>query len=733
VTGWARALVALALVALLAVPPVAATLPAAAGGTAAPAALPTGGTVEGDADEPFSVAVDTLSPTAPRPGDTLVIAGRVTAREPLTDVTVRLRVGRPLTSRSALARADGRLLATSARASPEPVADAVPAGTTRSFQVVVPAAELRLESLGVHPLHVEVRARVALDDDATGGADAAGEVVARTVQTFLPTFPEPVQPTRVALLLPLTRAPVPPAPAGDESGDTGPDGALVEELAPGGRLHGLLEAGAAGSAAGIPVTWVVDPALLDDVQALAGGARAGTPVAAPASGEATATAAAWSDRARAVLPAGTVLALPYADPDVVALVRDGLEDELALAVLQGRQKVAAVLGIAGVEGWAWPPSGLTTPESVQALAATGARRLLLDPTGLQGTEPPRTTPDAATVVEVAGRTLDVVTTDPALTALLSAGPDGPPARPPGADPLGRTLALQRVAAETALLTAERPGSGRAAVLAPPRLWSAEPAYVRQLVTGLVAQAWLRPVALPELLPEAAPPVTADAPPELAEDATRRAAEEALSAAWTAPLVAAGQALEEFRPVLTEPERVMTPRRLALLRAASAAWRNEDLRPAGRQVSATAERSVASLLTAVRVEGGGPVLFTAEAGTIPLTVVNELDQAVVVEVAVDPAGQARLLSGAVSRLQVEPGRRRQVDIQVVARTSGQFPVVVRLRSPTGVPLGAPVRVTVRSTAYGRVAVGITAGAAGVLVVAAAVRLARRALRARPRRV
>jgi len=134
---------------------------------------------------------------------------------------------------------------------------------------------------------------------------------------------------------------------------------------------------------------------------------------------------------------------------------------------------------------------------------------------------------------------------------------------------------------------------------------------------------------------------------------------------------------------------------------------------------------------VRLEGGGPVLFTAESGTIPLTVVNELGQAVRVRVAIDAAGQARLLSGAVSDVEIEAGRRRQVDVAIRARTSGQFPVVVRLRTPEGEPLGGPVRVTVRSTAYGRVAVAITAGAAGVLVVAASVRLLRRGWRARTR--
>lgn len=744
-TVRARPLPALALVAVLLLGPGAAT---ALGLSAVrvPAGVPAGEPVEPEADEPFAVTVDSLSPAAPRPEDTVVVAGRVTTVEPLTDVTARLRVGRPLTSRSALARADGTLLPTSTRGEAEPVADAVPAGATRAFQLVVPAAQLRLEDLGVHPLHVEVRARVSLDG-ADGDGD--GEVATRTVQTFLPTFPEPVQPTRLAVLLPLTR---PPALEPGGGADLVTD--LAPELAPGGRLHGLLEGGAAAVANGVPVTWVVDPALLDAVQVLAAGAPASDPAAGPGSGGDTAGSGAapgaggpppgdtdgaapvpadrrtaesaraaglWLERARVVLRDGAVLALPYADPDVVALLRGGLVEELAFADAVGRELVSEVLGVVPLAGWAWPPGGLATPESLVARVETGARRLLLDAAAVTRPVPARTTPDARTRIRVAGRELPLLSTDTGLTALLAAGPGGPEDRP-SAGPVGDTLALQRLAAETALITAERPGSSRALVLAPPRLWSADPSYVRQLLTGLASQSWLEPVPLTGLVDG---PALDGQPAELADAAVLALRERALPEAWVRPLAVARRSLAEFSPVLTEPAPLVTPRRLALLRGASAAWRAPDLRAVGREVAAGAVEAVTALVSSVRVEGGGPVLFTAETGTIPLTVVNELGQAVVVQVAVDAAGQAQLLSGAVTEVQIEPGRRRQVDVQVVARTSGQFPVLVRLRSPEGVPLPAAARVPVRSTAYGRVAVAITVGAAAVLVAASGVRLLRRA--------
>ena len=47
--------------------------------------------------------------------------------------------------------------------------------------------------------------------------------------------------------------------------------------------------------------------------------------------------------------------------------------------------------------------------------------------------------------------------------------------------------------------------------------------------------------------------------------------------------------------------------------------------------------------------------------------------------------------------------------------------------TGRPFGEPAELVVRSTGYGRLALGITGVGAGILLAAAGVRIARRALR------
>jgi hypothetical protein len=668
---------------------------------------------------PFDVVVDALSPVSPGADDDVVVTGRIVATDALRNVTVRLRTGRVITSRSALALADEGLVPVVRSSSSRAVADRVAAGTVRSFRIAVPVAELRLTVLGVHPLQVEARASV--------GAGNASEAV----QTYLPFFPEPLDAaTRLAMTLPLADTPR-LDPAGVFRDDT-----LSESLLPTGRLGRILEAGAEARAAGVPVTWVVDPALVDAVARMTEPYEVRGEFGVPEPGQGGEAAAAWLARARDVLRGGAVVALPYADPDITGLVRAGLAGEVGYAGSYGRDVVSTLLEVEPLPEWALPPEGLATPSAVEALAEEDSTSLVLEEVAVDRNEETAVTPDAGIRLSTSGRQVDVLAADGALGELVAAGSrglvpvagdgrpgDGEPARTgPGAPRLGQRLAVQRVAAETALLTAERPGLSRRVVVTPPRQWSGADGFAGSLLTSLAAQPWVRPVTLPQLLLD-----DSDAEGSLSSEGAELAAERELPASFLEPLADARDDLEDFSEVLTDRDRLVQPTRLALLRSASAAWRAMESRGRGRALRDETVSFVGQLRSAVRLDDTGPVTFTADTGTIPLTVVNDLDQAVVVQIAVDPEGQARLLSGTGVVQEVAAGRRATVEVRAEVRTSGQFPVVVRLRSPQGTQLGDPVEITVRSTAYGRVAVVITLGAAAFLVLAAAIRVARRARR------
>jgi hypothetical protein len=71
-------------------------------------------------------------------------------------------------------------------------------------------------------------------------------------------------------------------------------------------------------------------------------------------------------------------------------------------------------------------------------------------------------------------------------------------------------------------------------------------------------------------------------------------------------------------------------------------------------------------------------------------------------------------------------KEQVEVAVKAVATGVVPVDARLLTPGGAPYAQPVTLEVRVTQYGTVALFITIGAAGVLFLAAGVRLVRRAV-------
>jgi hypothetical protein len=111
----------------------------------------------------------------------------------------------------------------------------------------------------------------------------------------------------------------------------------------------------------------------------------------------------------------------------------------------------------------------------------------------------------------------------------------------------------------------------------------------------------------------------------------------------------------------------------------------------------------------------------------LDVVNTLNQPVSVGVRLDDTTEARLSSSDTEVREIPGNQRIQVAVEVEVQTSGRFVARAQLIDAGGDSFGPPVDLAVRSTQYGRVALGITGVAAAVLLVAAGVRITGRALR------
>ena len=183
----------------------------------------------------------------------------------------------------------------------------------------------------------------------------------------------------------------------------------------------------------------------------------------------------------------------------------------------------------------------------------------------------------------------------------------------------------------------------------------------------------------------------------------------------------------FSQVLTEPDALLPPYRNATYRLGSTHWR-EHPGEASRLATAVTD-DVTALRESVELVAT-PVTFGSSTGTFPLTIVNRLDQAVIVDLTISPR-TPRLEVRPTEPLTIRAQRSEQANITASANANGLVFVDARLRTPVGEPLGPVVSFRVTVTQIGTMGLLVTVGAAAVLFVAAGVRVGRRAVLARRR--
>ncbi|MBK5308129.1 MAG: hypothetical protein JJD92_15695 [Frankiaceae bacterium] len=698
-------------------------------------------------DAPAQVLVTKLAPRAPLdPDGFFQVRGILVNRgsQTLHELTVRLRRGDKLSTRGELATADVEPPVTPTRVGRTPVRAAVQdlePGQSTTFDIRIRVSSLRLGAIGVYPLRVEARARFG----DGGGVDSVGGIT-----TYVPWFPDgpPHGKIRVAWLWPLVDQP-----------RRGPrevmlDDELATSFAKGGRLDRMLRSAADGAKGGcdpepdppvtlprpprtgpcraeaVPMTYAVDPDLLFTADALTRPYQLldGTKTERV---DDTGPARGWLDGLRDAVGPGEVLSLPYADPDVVALTapENGLADEVSLLREQGKKETANVLGRQPMTSVVWPPAGRLTRRTVETLTSGGATALVVDPVALPEPEnEPGRTPDTD-VGQLPTNTGQpkVLTIDPALSALLT---------PTYADYPGDRVVEQRWLAETAMISAEAPSVSRTILVAPARRADLHTAVAADAIRDTGRLPWLCPVSLASIASArdtcADEVVTEETDIPSVELAPARAEDVVLSTEHLRQVRALRAISTQFTDeVLAEPtskEAVGTTGRLlrARARAESSAWHD---RPGdGEQMLRQLKDDLADLRGKVHLQvGSGTVTLTSSTGVISVNVVNELSQPVRVGVVLDARNRARLSTRGTPITTVRPESAAQINLKVTAQTSGTFPVTAQLVDHDGQPFGGQVRLVVRSTQYGRVALAVTGIAAGVLLVAAGVRIARRAMR------
>jgi hypothetical protein len=134
-------------------------------------------------------------------------------------------------------------------------------------------------------------------------------------------------------------------------------------------------------------------------------------------------------------------------------------------------------------------------------------------------------------------------------------------------------------------------------------------------------------------------------------------------------------------------------------------------------------SLRSQVTVVRPTTGIYTLTSSDS-PLSLTVRNDLRTPVTVRLRIDTTNAPGFQVQDTAPQQIPAGARLTLRVPATVQRAGTFSVRVQLVTPGGGTLGTRITLTVRSTAYGAVALGITGVALVVLMAAVAVRFVRR---------
>jgi hypothetical protein len=685
------------------------------------AAAPVSSAAEGGSTRtPLRVSVQTLTPAVIPQAGAVTLTGLITNRskQSWTDLKVYLLTSAdPLRNRSELASAarTGAAAQVGGRVTGaglfEQVGDLAP-GQSVPYRLSVRRQDMEISGApGVYWVGVHV----------LGAVDGVRDQIADgRARTFMPLLPAAASrggsTTRLALLVPVEE---PVHRAADTRLLRLP--AWRRTLQTDGRLDRLLNLSGRATQ---PITWVVDPAVLDAARSVSqdnpgldsGPDRSSTdepsptdgaspsPSASPSTGgtateqpspdlsAAAASARAWLSEFSRQAGTHTVGALPYGDLDV-ASVLDGPPGHLYQRATALTRRTMADFGVAGFTPVVVPGSGY--------LPSSALSRISPDSTVVLGAE---AVPDATgPVLQRAGRP-PVVLTD------ATAGSGGP--RP---NARFSALAVRQRLLSDAALHAMSSDRDEVLVVSTPEAWNPGPAWSQSDFFAGLDQPWLRMVDLPT--------VTADAGTSggrvpvypRAERAEELPPENPLA---SQALVRVGRAYGELLSANESVDDVLA--RVALL-ASSEHARTDP--PRARAQAVRTSGYVRAQIDRVHLEGPRFVMMSGESGPIQITVVNDLDQPVTVGIRSETSSPDLAISE-VDPVTLGPGRRTAIRLNVRSDDIGVHPVTFVATTGDGTPLGSRTQFTVRTSHVSTVIWVIMCVGGGLLFLAIVIRLVRR---------
>ncbi|MDQ4085945.1 MAG: DUF6049 family protein [Actinomycetota bacterium] len=641
------------------------------------------------------LSIESLAPSYLRPGRPVRVSG--TVLNDTGDVWGDAQVGMlvsdsPFTSTDAIAaatRADPyeefageQILAPGTF---DDIGDIAP-GQSRSFSFTVPYDQLDLTGGdGVYWVGAELR--------VTDG-DGLRASVARTL-TFMPQVSDAVQAPTVdlAMLWPLL-APVP------WNGERFLNDSLSRQFAAAGRLRMLAELGA--SAGNDPLTWVLDPAVLDAARRMASGYLLGGRRVA-ADSDRAASAAQWTAIVRNALGSTVALAVPYGNPDVAALAHANIRPGVRRAKRAG-ERVLDSLGVARL-GLLWPTTGradrdvLVKAQETNAGVAMLSRDTFAEPPDAAVVDLPAVVPRAGPRTTSTLPTL-VVERDQARTGLR-------------AQPGQSTLQWrQLILANTALRSLYGGPQRRTAVAMPSPLWWPDTAWRdADLFDGLQVP-WVEQVTASSLVD--GPHPRYDGALTYPDSAARRE----LGPAIMNKVRRLRRTARTVGNLVADPEAKQAETDRAFGLSTSAAWRDD--RQTGRRIARDFVDTNREMIRSIELEAPNFVTLSSDSGRFPISITNRLGEPVTVDLSVT-ARDPRVTVAPIQPVTLQRDQRVTVTVLTSSRGVGITTLTARMLTQTGRPFGPVATFQVRITQIGTLVWVIMGVGAAILFIAAGRRI------------
>ena len=639
-----------------------------------------------------------------------------------------------------------------------PVAPALQRGQAGTFTLTFPVRSTSVPSLGVdqpgiYPLLVNANGTPDYGDPArlddgrfllpVLGVPPDPALTQANPMTNV-VAPDTTKPIGVTMLWPLADRPrlAPGAPGGVTPVRLTDDD-LAVSLAPGGRLDTLLAAAEFATGPSVDpggslngaLCLAVDPDLLVTVNAMSAGYVVSdnpddrNSPSHPGAGQAAAST--WLDRVRALAHRMCVAPTPYAQADLDAVRRVGDPGLAAAATNQAGDTVDQILGVNSTRG-----ATLLGDESL----TSGAADLL----ATQGTTVAIAAAHCTAQDEADGKPLPANVNPHRLSPNVVAAPFDPtvgaafaaagraPSSPSYLDHSlvipykhDSSTARRQDAISAMLWLGLNPDNApRSQILMPPLFWDLQQADAQTILTALstaIHAGLAAPRPLSTLIAEsaaAAVPAT-QAPPEADQ---RRRVDDQVTADMNRQVGRLGRLTAAMT---TDPRTGLTgsqytaPLREDMLRALSQAVPPDGRHAQAQHAMTAVDGAVNDMFHAVTiVNPGGSYTLATEHSPLPLALRNDLPVPIRVRLQVDAPPGMNVTD--IGEQELPPGYlplRVPIEVHFTQRVA----VDVTLRTPDGLALGEPVRLSVHSNAYGKVLFAITMAAAAVLVLLAGRRL------------